>query len=459
VTLLVRNATVVDPSQRLHQRLDILIEDGVIAALDRDIPTSRAQHVLDAKGLIAAPGFVDLHVHLREPGGESSETIETGMRAAAAGGFTTIFAMPNTNPVCDTTTGVQYILSRAAELARIRVVPVGCVTRGQMGEDLADLGSLHAAGAGAFSDDGRPIMNAGLMRRALEYTRMLGVPILDHCEDLSLTGDGQIHEGVAALRLGITGIPRCSESIIVARDVTLAELARGHVHIMHVSTRESVEAIRAGKRHGTHVTAEVTPHHLTLTEDAIDGYNTNAKMKPPLNMEKDRQALIAALEDGTIDCISTDHAPHSPTSKATVFEQAPYGILGLESAFAVLCTEFVATGKWTLDFLIEKMTIAPTQVVAGTWGTLRPGACADLCLIAAGGKPWTFDLGAIRSRSRNSPWLGKDFKACIAGTIAQGRVVHLLPHLFAGEKKGAKPTIPAALLAGIDGHAAPDMSL
>lgn len=423
MTLLIRNATVVDPSQRLHQRLDILVENGAIAALDRGIPESRAREVLDATGLVACPGFVDLHVHLREPGGEGAETIETGMRAAAAGGFTTVFAMPNTNPVCDTTTGVQYVLSRAAELARIRVVPVAAVTRGQLGEEIVDFGSLVAAGAGAFSDDGRPIMNAAIMRRALEYTRMLGVPILDHCEDLNLTGDGQMHEGVHALRLGLAGIPRCSESIMVARDVTLADLARGHIHVMHVSTRESVAAIRAGKDRGIHVTAEASPHHLTLTEDAVGNYDTNAKMKPPLNMEKDRQALVAALEDGTIDCIATDHAPHSPTAKGTVFDSAPFGILGLETAFAVLHTKFVATGQWKLDFLIERMTSAPARIVKAPWGTLKPGACADIALLREG-HAWKFTERDIRSKSRNSPWLGETFTARVAATIAQGRIVH-----------------------------------
>jgi dihydroorotase len=373
---------------------------------------------------VLAPGFIELHSHLREPGGEGSETIETGTRAAAAGGYTTVFCMPNTTPVCDTVTGVDFVLSRAATVGCVRVVPVAAVTRDMASDSLSNFGALAEAGAGAFSDDGRPVLSAAMMRRALEYVRMLNMPIFDHCEDMSLTGEGVMNEGSVSVRLGLKGIPRISESTIVARDIALAAAARSHIHICHVSARESVEAIRDGKRNGVHVTAEASPHHLLLTDEAVVGYNTNAKMKPPLCEEEDRQALIDALEDGTIDCIATDHAPHSPMLKERLFDDAPFGIIGMESAFPVLYTNFVATGRWTLDFLIDKMTSAPAAIVSKPhWGTLRPGAQADFTLIDTR-TPYTFTENNIRSKSRNCPWLGTEMKARIVATYVKGRVVH-----------------------------------
>lgn len=427
-TLLIRGAVVVDPSQGYHEPLDVLIAGGRIERLEPDIDPATADAVVDASGLALAPGFVDLHTHLREPGGEEAETIESGTRAAAAGGFTTIFAMPNTTPVCDTRTGVNFVLSRAAATGCVRVVPIAAVTLGSRGEELTNFGILSEAGAGAFSDDGRPVGNSFIMRRALEYTRMLKVPIFNHCEDLALTADGVMHEGVVSLRLGLRGISPYAESIMVARDAALAEATGGHVHVCHVSTRASVETIRAARRNGVHITAEVTPHHLTLTHEAVGAFDTNAKMKPPLCTEDDRRALIEALEDGTIDCIATDHAPHSRGAKSTVFDAAPFGIIGFETAFALLYTRFVSSGRWTLDFLIERMTSRPASVVHKPWGTLQPGASADLVLLRLD-HPWRFDESAILSRSKNTPYLGETFTARIAATFYEGRKVFESQHL------------------------------
>lgn len=454
-SILIRGGTVVDPSQKLHDRRDVLIEKGVISAVDPSIPAQRARHIIDASGLVVCPGLVDIHAHLREPGGQASETIESGTRSAAAGGFTTVFAMPNTNPVCDSPVVVRYVLDRAKETGCVRVGPVAAVTRGQQGEQLADLGALREAGAVAYSDDGRPIMNAMVMRRALQYAHMLDMPILDHAEDLTLTADGVMHEGQVSLRLGLRGIPRSSEATIVARDCALSFETGGHVHVCHVSNRDSVAAIRHWKQRGAPITAEVSPHHLTLTDEAVAGlmdggrsghaYNTHAKMKPPLCCEDDRRILIEALEDGTLDCIATDHAPHSPASKDSLFQEAPFGILGFESAFAVLYTRFVVTGKWSLDFLIQKMTIAPARLIGAPWGTLRPGSGADVALIDLE-SPFTFDESCLRSRSRNSPWIGATFAGRIVGTIAQGReafadIGRFPGGLLAATRAAAEPSI------------------
>jgi dihydroorotase len=430
--LLIRGGTVVDPASKLHARRDVLIEDGVIVAVDPGLPETRAAQQIDATGLVVCPGFIDLHCHLREPGGAASETIETGTRAAAAGGFTAVFPMPNTNPVCDSPVVVRYVLDRARETGSVRVCPIAAVTRGQTGDSLADLGALAAAGAMAFSDDGRPVMNAMVMRRALQYAHMLGVPVFDHCEDMSLTADGVMHEGAVSLRLGLKGIPRSSEATIVARDCALAFETGGHLHICHVSNRDSVAAIRHWKQRGAPVTAEVSPHHLTLIDDEVargEGFSTSAKMKPPLCAEDDRLCLIEALEDGTLDCIATDHAPHSPPSKDTLFAEAPFGILGFESAFTVLHTAFVASGKWSLDFLIQKMTEAPARVIDEPWGTLSPGSRADVALLDPAAD-YVFDVSCLRSKSRNSPWLGRRMTGRVVGTLVGGREAYAEPGRF-----------------------------
>ncbi len=424
-SILISGGTVVDPSQSLHAKRDVLIEQGRVASIAENIPRERAKKLIDATGLVVCPGFIDLHCHLREPGGTASETIASGAAAAASGGFTTVFCMPNTTPVCDSHVVVAFILGRAREAASIRVVPIAAVTREQKGEQLADLGALKAAGAGAYSDDGRPVSNAMVMRRALTYSHMLDMPIFDHAEDLSLTADGVMHEGNISLRLGLKGIPRSSEATIVARDCALSYETGGRLHICHVSNRDSVAAIRHWKDRGAPVTAEVSPHHLTLTDDAVcagEGYRTSAKMKPPLCSEDDRKSLVEALENGTIDCIATDHAPHSPPSKDALFQDAPFGIIGFESAFAVLYSTFVATGRWKLDFLIEKMTKAPAEVLGEAWGTLRLGSPADVALLKLG-EPFVFDESRVRSLSRNSPWLGTTFSGRVVATLAEGRLV------------------------------------
>ena len=434
----IRNGTIVDPSQGLHGRMDMALRNGVVEDIAPEVRPESGDKVFDVQGLYIAPGFIDLHTHLREPGGESAETIESGCRAAAAGGFTTIYCMPNTRPVCDTETGVHYVVSRAARAGCVRVIPVAAVTKGQQGEEITNMGRLQRAGAGAFSDDGYPVMNAEIMRRALEYTSMIGVPVMEHCEDANLSGSGAVHEGAVSLKLGLRGIPRVSESTMVSRNVALAAATGGHIHICHVSARESVEAIREAKRNGVHVTAEVTPHHLTMTDKDVLGYNVNAKMKPPLCEEEDREALIAALEDGTIDCIATDHAPHSANAKDNVFDEAPFGIIGMESAFPLLFTEFVLPGRWPLEFLVEKLTVAPAAVVNRPWGTLQPGSPADMAILQLG-QPYTFERRHLHSRSSNCPWLGRTMKGRVAMTLVGGLPVYESPDLYGKPQSVEKP--------------------
>lgn len=432
-SLLIRGARVVDPSQQLDAQRDIVIRDGKVAALTEAGRGERADRCIDAGGFVAAPGFIDVHVHLRHPGGDASETVETGTHAAAAGGFTSIFCMPNTNPTNDSPLIVRSIIDRAREACGVRVYPVGAVTKGLSGTELVDFAAMRAAGAGAFSDDGRPVATAEIMRHAMECTRELGAVILDHCEDLSLTGEGVMHEGPTALRLGLAGIPRLSEAAFVMRDCALSLLTGARLHICHVSNAESVEVIRWYKSRGAPVTAEVSPHHLTLTDALVatgtngrGPYDTHTKMKPPLCEESDRQALIAALEDGTLDCIATDHAPHSPASKATLFDEAPFGILGMETAFPVCFTEFVAPGRWTLPWLIERLTMAPARAVGIDAGTLRVGAPADVTLLDLNGSH-VFRETDLRSQSRNCPWIGSTMNARIAATFIAGRPAFIHP--------------------------------
>ncbi|MBL0927631.1 MAG: dihydroorotase [Phycisphaerales bacterium] len=436
---LIRGARVIDPSRGSDAPADILIEDGRIARIGPAPQTAPADRTIDAAGLVACPGFIDLHVHFREPGGEASETIATGAASAAAGGFTRVFCMPNTRPACDSPLVVRYMLDRAQQACGVHVHPIGAVSLGQLGKELTDFGALKHAGVLALSDDGRPVESAEIMRCALEGARETGLVIFDHAEDLALTGDGVMHEGAVSIRLGLHGIPRESEATIVARDCALSRLTGGRLHICHVSNAQSVEAIRLFKQAGAPVTAEVSPHHLVLTDARVRRYDTHAKMKPPLCEDADRLALLAALEDGTIDCIATDHAPHSPASKATTFDAAPFGILGLETAFPVLHSEFVASGRWTLAFLIEHLTDAPARVMgrdlrtlggdAGrAWGTLAAGSAADITLIDPD-REFTYAAPAdggfpIRSRSRNSPWAGERFTGMVVATIVGGAVVH-----------------------------------
>jgi len=422
-SVILKGATVIDRSQGISGSFDLWIEGGKFKSIQPKINAPEGTDVIDLTGHIIIPGLIDLHCHLREPGNEGSETIASGTRAAAAGGYTTIYAMANTNPICDTMTGVHYVLSRAAKSGcGVRVVPVAAVTRGQKGEEITNFGILKKAGAGAFSDDFTPIMNAEVMRCALSYTKMLGVPIMDHCQDLNLTGDGVMHEGTISLQLGLKGIPRVAESIMVARNVALAQTTGGHVHISHISTRESVEIIREAKRSGVHVTTEVTPHHLLLTDQFAQGYNTMAKVMPPLCAEEDRQALIQGLRDETIDCIITDHAPHGSMAKNSVFDGAPFGVIGFESTLKILHEKFVATGEWSMDFLIEKLTQGPAKVMNIKHGSLAAGYDADFVVLQEV-EPYKLNASEFESKSRNCPFDGEEVSLQVQATLVNGEIV------------------------------------
>lgn len=423
--ILISNGRVIDPATNTDARLDILIEgDRIKQIAPRISPPSQAVKI-DASSKIVVPGFIDLHSHLREPGYEDRETIASGTLSAAAGGFTVVCAMPNTFPVIDTQTGVKFILDRARTTGKIKVLPVAAVTRGSQGEEITEFGDLVEHGAVAFSDDGRPIRNAEILRRALEYTIMFDVPVMDHCEDLDLSGEGVMHEGFVSTVLGLRGIPTIAETTIVARDIELAEFTGGWVHICHVSAGRSVELIRLAKQRRVRITAEVTPHHLTLTDEAVkhSGFDPNTKVKPPLTSESDRQALIQGLLDGTIDVIATDHAPHSAMEKDRPFLEAPFGVIGFETAFAVIYTELVCTGVVPLNLLIEKLTLAPAKLLKlHDRGKLSPEAIADVTIIDPQAE-WSVTPQAFFSRSQNSPFIGRKLKSKVVTTIAEGKIV------------------------------------
>jgi dihydroorotase len=441
-TLAIHNARVIDPALGRDGIADVVIVDGRVARVgpnegDAVIEADR----IDATGLIVAPGFVDLHVHLREPGFEYKETIATGTAAAARGGFTTVCAMPNTMPPLDSRPAIESVLREADVSARIRVLPVGCITRGREGKELAPAGELANSGAVALSDDGDAVADARLMRHALEYSTVFGLPIAQHCEDPALVVDGHMHEGWVATRLGLRGRPASAEETLVARDIALAELAGAHLHIQHVSTAGSVALIRAARARGAHVTAEVTPHHLTLTHEevAFDGthdytriaYNANAKTNPPLREQSDVEACIGALREGVIDAVATDHAPHSLSDKDIEFDLAAPGISGLETAFGLLMT-LVHSGNIDLPTLIERLTAGPVRAwnldrrpgLEGI-GTLAPGAVGDLVLLDPNAD-WTVDTAEFASMGHNTPLAGRQLKGRVVATVYAGRVVHAL---------------------------------
>lgn len=421
--LLIRNARIIDPSTGRDEISSLILADGVIAHIGPP-PPRWSEKVFDATGLVACPGFIDLHTHLREPGREDKETIASGTRAAAAGGFTTVCPIPNTCPVIDSQTGLKFILSRAESEAVVNVVPYAAVTRGQLGEEIVEFGDLVHYGARGFTDDGHPIMNAEIMRRALEYSAMFGVPVLDHCEDRHLAGEGQVHEGYYSMKLGLRGIPALAESVQVARDVELAAFTGGHIHIMHVSKRQSLEHIRRAKAAGVRVTCEVTPHHLTLTDAALESYDTYYKVNPPLGDAADREALLAALLDDTIDAIATDHAPHTDIEKDQPFAEAPNGVIGLETAFPVLYTYLVEPGRLSLMKLIEKLTVGPARVLGLLpRGTLSLGAPADLVLLNLAAEV-RVTREFFFSKSWNSPWLGQRLVGSVEMTIVGGTIVY-----------------------------------
>ena len=421
--ILFRSGRVVDPSQQLDEVTDVLVQDGRVAGIGRDLGTPDGARVVDASGLVVAPGLIDVHVHLREPGQEDRETISTGAASAVAGGFTGICAMPNTDPVIDNQAAVGFVKARGAEAGLARVYPIGCISLGQRGEQLAEFGEMVGAGAVAVSDDGHPVMSSQLMRTALEYAKVFGIPVADHCEDTPLAHGGAMHEGIVSTRLGLKGIPSAAEEIHVARDCILAELTGGHIHLCHMSTRGSVELIRRAKAKGLRVTAEAAPHHFTLTHERCEGYDTNAKMNPPLREAEDREAIRAALADGTLDCIATDHAPHHYDAKEREFDDAPNGIIGLETALSIAIRELVQPGLLSLSTLIERMSTAPAKLWHLEGGTLRPGGVADLVVFDPAAT-WTVDPARFRSKSRNTPWAGEVLPGVVRWTLVAGRAVY-----------------------------------
>jgi len=420
--LLLRGGRVVDPAQGLDSTLDVMIADAMIEQVAPRIPPRGAQ-VLDMKGLVVCPGFIDIHTHLREPGREDKETIATGTRAAAAGGFTAVCAMPNTDPVNDTAGITRAILEKARAEGVVRVYPIGAISRGQKGEELAEYGDLKEAGCVAVSDDGRPVASARVMRRALEYAKAFDLVVVDHCEEPTLAEKACMNEGPVSTTLGLRGQPAAGEAIVVERDVLLAELTSGRVHVAHLSAGASVDAVRRGKARGVRVTAEATPHHLFLTDEAVreTGYDTNTKMNPPLRSEADRQAVVAGLRDGTIDCIATDHAPHTVDDKKVEFDQAANGIVGLETAVPLCLDRLVGTGLVELPHLVALLSANPARVLGLPGGTLAPGSPADLTVLDLT-KKRQVDPARFESRSRNTPFGGWILKGWPAMTIVGGRV-------------------------------------
>jgi len=420
--VLIRGGRVIDPSQGYDAVSDLLVVDGRIAGLGQGLGAPDGAEVVDARGKVVSPGLIDLHVHLREPGREDVETVATGARAAAAGGFTAVCPMPNTDPVTDNQAAVGFIVKQAQAAGAARVYPIAAVSMGQKGQQLSEFGELVGAGAVAVSDDGHPVASSHLMRMALSYARTFDIPVADHCEDPTLKGNGVMHEGLVSTRLGLCGIPAAAEEIMVARNLLLADLTGGHIHLCHMSTRGSVELIRRAKDKGVRVTAEVTPHHLTLTHEACEGYNTNAKMNPPLREAADVAALRAGLKDGTIDVIATDHAPHHYDAKEREFDDAPFGIVGLETALGLGLTELVQGGVLTLPELIDRMSAAPARVFQLPGGSLQRGAPGDVVIVDPEAR-WRVDPSTFLSKSRNTPYDGRELRGLVDRTIVAGLTV------------------------------------
>jgi dihydroorotase len=420
--ILIRGGRILDPSRDTDEIADLYLADGKVQATGRDLGRPDDALVLEAAGKVVSPGLIDLHVHLREPGQEDLETVATGAMAAAAGGFSAVCAMPNTDPVTDNQAAVGFIVSQAQRAAKARVYPIGAISLGQKGHQLAEFGELVGAGAVAVSDDGKPVVSSHLMRTALEYARTFGIPVADHCEEPTLAAGGAMHEGLVSTRLGLKGIPAAAEEIMVARDILLAELTGGHVHLCHMSTRGSVELIRRAKERGIRVTAEACPHHFTLTHEACEGYNTNAKMSPPLREPADREAVRQGLRDGTIDVVCTDHAPHHYDAKEREFDDAPNGIIGLETALGLAVTELVESGLLSLADLVLRMSVMPARIFNLPGGTLAPGAAADVVVLDPGAR-WTVRPEAFYSKSRNTPFAGRELQGRAELTIVRGQVV------------------------------------
>lgn len=420
---MIKNGRVVDPASQTDDKLDILIENGIIANIKKDIQT-KVQKSIDATDLVVAPGFIDMHVHLREPGQENKETIRTGARAAAKGGFTSIACMPNTTPVNDNLGVTDFIVSRARKNAAVNVFPIAAVTKGLKGEELTDMADLKKAGAIAFSDDGQPVLNSEVMRRALEYSKFLDTLIIDHCEDKALSLDGVMNEGRHSYLLGLKGIPTSSEEIMVFRNILLSEKIDVPIHIAHLSVKGAAALIRNAKRKNIKVTTEVTPHHLLLEDAFLKNYDTNFKMKPPLRSRSDVKAMVRAMRDGVIDVIATDHAPHTPDEKAVEFDKAPFGVIGTETAVSLILDRFVHTQTITLSRFIEMISLNPARILGlKNKGRIATGTDGDLTLLDLN-KDTIVDVNTFESKSRNCPFNGWELKGCPVKTIVRGNIVY-----------------------------------
>jgi dihydroorotase len=419
--LWIANARVIDPAAKRDEVGDLFIRDGLIVPAPTAVDRKLARKI-EATGLVACPGLVDIHVHFREPGQTHKETIATGSRAAAAGGFTTVVCMPNTIPPADNAGTIQFINDAARRDAVVKVHPTGAITVGLAGEVLAPIGSLKRAGVVAITDDGDCVQSNELMRRALEYAKMFDLPVMDHCQDRSMTRQAVMNEGVMSTRLGLRGWPHAAEDLIVSRNVVLSSCTGAHIHLQHISSRHSVEIIRQAKARGQRITAEATPHHIALTEAALSGYDTNFKMNPPLRTEADRKEIIAGLRDGTLDCIATDHAPHTDYEKDREFDYAPNGVIGLETALAVCLEILVRQGRFKLSQVVDLMTRRPAALLGLLAGSLADGAPADVCLFDPE-EAWRYDAKAGYSKSGNSPWHGQTLKGRVKMTLVDGRTI------------------------------------
>jgi len=422
--LLIKNGRLIDPAGGVDRGMDILIEDGTFKEIARSINKASGMTVIDAKNLIVAPGFIDIHTHLREPGQENKESIESGARAAAHGGFTSIACMANTNPVNDNRSVTEYIIARARSIGLVNIFPVAAVSMGQLGENLVEMADLVEGGAVAFSDDGHCVMKADLIRKALEYAKMLGVPIIEHPEDHSISAEGQVNEGFISYKYGLRGILKAAEEVIVARDLILQERIQSRLHLTHISTAGSVELIRNARRAKTPVSSDATPHHLLLNEELVQTYNTVYKVKPPLRTEADRLELIRGLQDGTIDCIASDHAPHTRDDKDKEFEYAPFGVIGMETSFPVIHDRLVRTKRLTINRLVELFSTNPARVLGlKNRGRVHPGLPADLTILNLA-KRFKVEESGFRSKANNCPFLGWEGLGAVEYTIVSGNVVY-----------------------------------
>jgi dihydroorotase len=420
-SLLIRNGRVMDPASNHDAVADVLLRDGKVAAVGPSLAKEGAPE-FDATGLIVAPGFIDMHVHLREPGFEHAETIETGGKAAAAGGFTSVCCMPNTQPVNDSPTVTSYIIERARRFSPVNVFPIGAITKGSQGQELAAIGAMQQAGIVAISDDGRPVMNSQVMRRAMELAKSWNLTVIDHCEDLNLTAGGDMHEGAASVSRGLRGIPAASEDVMVARDILLAELTGARLHVAHISTHNAVKMVAFAKQRGLAVTCEATPHHFTLRDQDTLPYDSNFKMKPPLRATRDVCAVTDAVAAGTVDAIATDHAPHAGDDKMQEFERCPFGITGLETAIGVALEALVHSGRISLMRMIELFTTGPARVIGLDRGRLSAGASGDVTILDPTAE-WTYDVNETCSRSKNTPFHGRSFRGGAVATVVAGEVV------------------------------------